>query len=70
MLIDEFLGYSYNLYKRLKEIVKKTKSKIKIENKKGLPFIFHKNNLSMFYLIVIFLRLGTIFLTSSMVSRT
>ena len=29
-------------YKRLKEIVRKTKSSIKIERKRGLPFIIHK----------------------------
>lgn len=31
-----------NDYKRLREVAKKTKSKIKIENKSGLPFIVHK----------------------------
>jgi hypothetical protein len=29
-------------YKRLREITKKTKSKVKIENKKGLPFVLYK----------------------------
>ena len=29
-------------YKKLRQIAKKTKSKIKIESKKGLPFTAHK----------------------------
>ncbi len=37
-----YANLSIKDYKRLKEVAKKTKSKIKIENKKGLPFIFHK----------------------------
>ena len=37
-----YANISIKDYKRLKEIVRKTKSKVKIENKKGLPFIIHK----------------------------
>lgn len=37
-----YANISIKDYKRLKEIAKKTKSKVKIKNKKGLPFIFHK----------------------------
>ncbi len=37
-----YANISINDYKRLKEVAKKTKSKIKIENKKGLPFVLHK----------------------------
>lgn len=33
---------SINDYKRLREVAKKTKSKIKIEGKAGLPFVMHK----------------------------
>ena len=29
-------------YKRLRQVAKKTKSKVKIQNKKGLPFLAHK----------------------------
>ena len=37
-----YANISIRDYKKLKQIAKKTKSKIKIENKKGLPFILHK----------------------------
>ncbi len=33
---------SVNDYKRLREVAKKTKSKIKIEGKAGLPFVMHR----------------------------
>lgn len=53
-----YANISIRDYKRLKEIAKKTKSKIKIENKKGLPFIFHKYRkrkifVALFILIII-----------------
>ena len=32
-----------NDYKRLRDVAKKTKSKIKIEGKVGLPFVMHNN---------------------------
>ncbi len=37
-----YASISIKDYRRLKEIAKKTKSKVKIQNKKGLPFLFHK----------------------------
>lgn len=37
-----YANISIKDYKRLKEIAKKTKSRVKIEDKKGLPFILHK----------------------------
>ena len=37
-----YANISIKDYKRLKEVVRKTKSKVNIESKKGLPFIFHK----------------------------
>ena len=45
-------------YKRIKEIAKKTKSKIKIENKKGLPFLLYKYRkrkifLGLFIIVII-----------------
>ena len=37
-----YANISIKDYKRLKEITKKTKSRVKIESKKGLPFLLHK----------------------------
>ncbi len=37
-----YANISIKDYKRLKEIARKTKSKVNIESKKGLPFILHK----------------------------
>jgi len=41
-------------YKRIKEIAKKTKSKVEIQNKKGLPFIAHKyRKRKIFFILLI-----------------
>lgn len=37
-----YANISIKDYKRLKEITRKTKSRVKIESKKGLPFVLHK----------------------------
>ena len=37
-----YANISIGDYRRLKEVCKKTKSKINIENKKGLPFVLHR----------------------------
>lgn len=37
-----YANVSIKDYKRLRQVAKKTKSKIKIQNKKGLPFFAHK----------------------------
>lgn len=37
-----YANISIRDYRRLKEVCKKTKSKINIENKKGLPFVLHR----------------------------
>ena len=55
-----YASISIKDYKRLKGIVKKTKSKIKIESKKGLPFILHKyrkRKIFFVFLVLIFLGL-------------
>lgn len=62
-----YANISIKDYKRLKEIAKKTKSKIKIERKKGLPFILHKYRkrkifLALFVLIIIGLILTSNFI--------
>lgn len=41
-------------YKNLRKIAKKTKSKIKIQKKKGLPFILHKYRKRKIFLILFF----------------
>ncbi len=53
-----YANVSIKDYKRLKGVIRKTKSKIKIESKKGLPFIFHKYRkrkifIAFFILVVI-----------------
>ena len=55
-----YASISVRDYKRLKGIVKKTKSKIKIESKKGLPFVLHKyrkRKIFFAFLVLIFLGL-------------
>ena len=55
-----YASISVRDYKRLKGIVKKTKSKIKIESKKGLPFVLHKyrkRKIFLIFLVLIFLGL-------------
>jgi len=53
-----YANISIKDYKRLKEITKKTKSRVKIESKKGLPFLIYKYRkrkifLGLFVLILI-----------------
>ena len=55
-----YASISINDYKRLKGIAKKTKSLIKIEHKKGLPFLINRYKkrkifLSLFIIVIIFL---------------
>ena len=37
-----YTSISIKDYKKLKQIAKKTKSRIKIESKEGLPFVLHR----------------------------
>ena len=51
-------------YKKLRQIAKKTKSKIKIQSKRGIPFIAHKYRkrkifLVLFLVIVVFLAVSS-----------
>ena len=53
-----YANISIKDYKRLKEITKKTKSRVKIESKKGIPFLLHKYRkrkifLSFFIIVLI-----------------
>lgn len=58
-----YANISIKEYKLLRDIARITKSKIKINNKKGIPFILHryrKRKIFLFLLILIFLGLVTI----------
>ena len=37
-----YANISVSDYKKLKEIARKTKTRVKIESKKGIPFILHR----------------------------
>lgn len=60
-----YANISIRDYKRLKEIAKKTKSKIKIENKKGLPFVFHRYRKRKIFLILFMVILMGLIVTSN-----
>ena len=51
-------------FKKLKQICKKTKCKIKIQNKKGLPFVVKKYKKRKFFFIFLLLIILTIILLS------
>lgn len=48
-----YANISIKDYKRLREVSKKTKSKITIQNKKGLPFLLHKYRKRKIFLILL-----------------
>jgi len=55
-----YANISVKDYKRLKQITRKTKSKVKIENKKGLPFLlykYRKRKIFLGFFILIFIGL-------------
>lgn len=52
-------------FKKISKIAKQTKCKIKIEGKKGLPFLFHKyKRRKIFFFFLMFLIVGMIFLSN------
>ena len=56
-----YANISIKDYKRLKEITRKTKSRVKIEGKKGLPFLLHKYRKRKIFLgFFIFVLIGLI----------
>lgn len=56
-----YANISIKDYKRLKQIAKKTKSKINIERKKGLPFILHKyRKRKIFLFLLMFVIIGLV----------
>lgn len=62
-----YANISIKDYRRLKEIVKKTKSKVKIENKKGLPFIFHKYRKRKIFIAFFILIIVSLIATSNFI---
>ena len=54
-------------FKRIKQIVKKTKSRVKILEKKGIPFIIHKYRKRKFFLVFFALILILLFIISNFV---
>ena len=54
-------------FKRLKQIAKKTKCKIKIEEKKGIPFILYRYKKRKIFLILLFLIIISIYVSSNFI---
>lgn len=54
-------------YKRLRQVAKKTKSKIKIQNKKGLPFTAHKYRKRKIFVILFFIIIFATIISSNYV---
>ena len=56
-----YANISIKDYKRLKEITRRTKSRVKIESKKGLPFLLHKyRKRKIFLTFFVFVLIGLI----------
>jgi len=62
-----YANISVKDYKRLKEVTKKTKSRVKIENKKGLPFLLHKYRKRKIFLGFFILILIALIVTSNFI---
>lgn len=56
-----YANVSISDYKKLKDIAKKTKSRVKIERKKGIPFLLHKyRKRKIFAILLVLLIIGLI----------
>ena len=62
-----YASISIRDYKRLRKITKKTKSIVKIEAKKGLPFILHKYRKRKIFLILLIVVLISLLATSNFI---
>jgi similar to stage IV sporulation protein len=52
-------------YKKLKQVIKKTQSKISIETKKGIPFIMHRyRKRKIFVILLVFVIIGLIIISN------
>ena len=62
-----YAAISINDYKKIRKIAKKTKSIVKIEGKKGLPFILHKYRKRKIFLILLIVVLILLIVTSNFI---
>lgn len=62
-----FLNVRISEFKSLREIAKKTKCKIKIQNKKGIPFLLHKYKKRKIFMILLLFMIFFIWLSSNFV---
>lgn len=62
-----FLNVRISEFKFLREIAKKTKCKIKIQNKKGIPFLLHKYKKRKIFMILLLFMIFLIWLSSNFV---
>ena len=62
-----YANISINDYKKIKQVAKKTKSRVKIEEKKGLPFILHKYRKRKIFLCLLFLVIIGLIVTSNVI---
>lgn len=62
-----YANISIGDYRRLKEVCKKTKSKINIENKKGLPFVLHRYRKRKIFLGLLALVVLALIITSNFI---
>lgn len=65
--IKVFASIQISDFRKLKQICKKTKCKIKIQNKKGLPFIIKKYKKRKFFFLFLLLIVLTIFILSNFI---
>lgn len=62
-----YLNVRINEFKELRNVAKKTKCKIKIKNKKGMPFVLHRYKKRKIFIILLFLMAFFIWLSSEFV---
>lgn len=62
-----YASISIRDYKKLKQIAKKTKSRIKIESKKGLPFVLHRYRKRKIFLGLLILVIIGLIITSNFI---
>ena len=56
-----------NDFKRIRKITKKTKCKVEIKNKKGIPFIFEKYKKRKIFLLMMCIIIGSLIVLSQFV---
>ena len=62
-----YANLGINDYRRIKEIAKKTKSKVKIEKKRGLPFLLNKYRKRKIFLAFFLLIITTLIISSNFI---